>query len=324
VTAATADERSPLPAPTWPPSVSSTSFPLTERRPVVLADDPCEAGFSASDPEYAGIYLHARYFDPKLGTFLSPDPIGVEGGLNQYGYALGNPVNGSDRSGLNMDWGLILCLMGLCQFEQIEVGPGGGGGGVPFELFFDRFAPNPILAQQPGPAQEPAPQEPAQDPPKEEPKQEPTPVPGLVGRPKSKYSGIHNAAMGDAFKRLDGRQCGDFYGGMGPQTMARTEYRFLPLGADVVAATPPPLTPGGPQLRVFVSSDGPFVNPPPMGEVKLPSGTSRFLGSPTAYRSFIYLHELGHQVKSVTGFVEDHDNPRLNSKHSLQVIDACY
>jgi RHS repeat-associated protein len=48
-------------------------------------------------------YLHARYFDPELALFVSPDPLhpvtpGV--GLNGYGYALGDPVNGSDPSGL--------------------------------------------------------------------------------------------------------------------------------------------------------------------------------------------------------------------------------
>ena len=32
--------------------------------------------------------------------FLSPDPIGVAGGMNQYGYGLGDPVNSTDRSGL--------------------------------------------------------------------------------------------------------------------------------------------------------------------------------------------------------------------------------
>ena len=53
-------------------------------------------------PEYAGIYLHARYYDPRLGIFLSPDPIGVEGGTNLYAYALGDPVNGTDRSGLQV------------------------------------------------------------------------------------------------------------------------------------------------------------------------------------------------------------------------------
>jgi uncharacterized protein RhaS with RHS repeats len=46
------------------------------------------------------MYLHARYFDPQLGTFLNPDPIGVEGGLNLFGYAGGDPVNHTDRTGL--------------------------------------------------------------------------------------------------------------------------------------------------------------------------------------------------------------------------------
>jgi RHS repeat-associated protein len=59
-----------------------------------------------NDGETGLTYLHARYFDPKLGTFLSPDPLdptrpGV--GMNRYIYGLGDPVNGSDRRGLNKD-----------------------------------------------------------------------------------------------------------------------------------------------------------------------------------------------------------------------------
>ncbi len=56
-----------------------------------------------NDAETGLTYLHARYFDPKLGTFLSPDPIGPAGGLNAYGYGFGNPVNLSDRGGLGPD-----------------------------------------------------------------------------------------------------------------------------------------------------------------------------------------------------------------------------
>lgn len=101
MTATAVDERTQLPGPTWPPSAPPpASFPLTDRR-AVLADDPCEAGFSGADPKYAGMYLHARYFDPQLGTFLSPDPIGVAGGMNLYGYGFGDPVNRVDRTGLD-------------------------------------------------------------------------------------------------------------------------------------------------------------------------------------------------------------------------------
>ena len=55
------------------------------------------------DGESGLTYLHARYFDPKLGTFLSADPIGVEGGFSQYAYATGDPVNSTDPSGLVAD-----------------------------------------------------------------------------------------------------------------------------------------------------------------------------------------------------------------------------
>jgi RHS repeat-associated protein len=70
--------------------------------------------FSGADAEHAGIYLHARYFDPQLGTFPSPDPLdptlpGV--GANRDGYAFGNPINATDRTGLRtvcVPWGQIL------------------------------------------------------------------------------------------------------------------------------------------------------------------------------------------------------------------------
>ena len=45
------------------------------------------------------IYLHARYYDPAIGIFVSPDPIGPAGGMNEYAYALNDPINGRDRSG---------------------------------------------------------------------------------------------------------------------------------------------------------------------------------------------------------------------------------
>jgi RHS repeat-associated protein len=52
------------------------------------------------DPESGLTYLHARYYDPALAVFISPDPLGPEGGLNQYAYALGDPVNLNDPYGL--------------------------------------------------------------------------------------------------------------------------------------------------------------------------------------------------------------------------------
>jgi len=55
-----------------------------------------------NDGETGLTYLHARYFDPKLGLFLSPDslaPTDWTVGTNRYLYGRGSPLNGSDRSG---------------------------------------------------------------------------------------------------------------------------------------------------------------------------------------------------------------------------------
>jgi len=46
-------------------------------------------------------HMGARYYDPELGRFLSEDPIGIAGGLNLYAYAGNDPINRTDRSGLD-------------------------------------------------------------------------------------------------------------------------------------------------------------------------------------------------------------------------------
>jgi RHS repeat-associated protein len=45
-------------------------------------------------------YMRARWYEPKTGRFLSEDPVGISGGLNQYAYSHNDPVNYSDPSGL--------------------------------------------------------------------------------------------------------------------------------------------------------------------------------------------------------------------------------
>src|SRR5437773_1396068 len=48
------------------------------------------------DSETGLYYFRARYYDPAVGRFVSEDPIGLGGGINQYAYASNDPVNGSD------------------------------------------------------------------------------------------------------------------------------------------------------------------------------------------------------------------------------------
>lgn len=54
------------------------------------------------DPETGLLYLNARYMDPALGRFISPDdwdPTMPGVGTNRYAYAGNDPVNGSDPNG---------------------------------------------------------------------------------------------------------------------------------------------------------------------------------------------------------------------------------
>jgi RHS repeat-associated protein len=46
------------------------------------------------------MYMRNRYYDPATGQFTQPDPIGLAGGLNSYGFAAGDPVTFSDPYGL--------------------------------------------------------------------------------------------------------------------------------------------------------------------------------------------------------------------------------
>ncbi len=54
-------------------------------------------------------YNHNRFYNPELGRYMEPDPIGLAGGLNPYIYALNNPVMYVDMTGENP----ILIAMGV-------------------------------------------------------------------------------------------------------------------------------------------------------------------------------------------------------------------
>jgi RHS repeat-associated protein len=52
------------------------------------------------DPETGLLYYRARYYDPKIGRFISEDPIGLSAGINFYSYVYNDPVNLVDPFGL--------------------------------------------------------------------------------------------------------------------------------------------------------------------------------------------------------------------------------
>jgi len=53
------------------------------------------------DTDTGLMYYRARWYDPQLGRFISEDPIGLAGGINQFGYVGNNPRNATDPSGLH-------------------------------------------------------------------------------------------------------------------------------------------------------------------------------------------------------------------------------
>jgi RHS repeat-associated protein len=57
-------------------------------------------GYTGREPDETGMmYYRARYYDPAIGRFTQRDPIGFGGGINQYAYVSGDPVNGTDPGG---------------------------------------------------------------------------------------------------------------------------------------------------------------------------------------------------------------------------------
>lgn len=53
------------------------------------------------DPETGLYFYRARYYDAKAGRFISRDPIGFAGGINQYRMVSNNPLNFTDPLGLD-------------------------------------------------------------------------------------------------------------------------------------------------------------------------------------------------------------------------------
>ena len=57
------------------------------------------------DTESGLHYNYYRYYDPNTGRYLTPDPIGLNGGINLFSYVKNDPINLIDPFGLWSAWG---------------------------------------------------------------------------------------------------------------------------------------------------------------------------------------------------------------------------
>ena len=73
------------------------------------------------DEESGLYYNYHRDYDPRTGRYMQSDPVGLDGGINTYSYALGNPLRFVDRFGL---W-VKLCARKLGDKDQPPVAPRG-------------------------------------------------------------------------------------------------------------------------------------------------------------------------------------------------------
>ncbi|TAK52435.1 MAG: RHS repeat-associated core domain-containing protein, partial [Gammaproteobacteria bacterium] len=66
-----------------------------------------------SDPDSGLVYAQQRYYDPRIGRFLTPDPVAADAGtganFNRYGYAKNNPYRFTDPDGRSA-WSKLLKL----------------------------------------------------------------------------------------------------------------------------------------------------------------------------------------------------------------------
>ncbi len=68
-------------------------------------------------------YNWHRYYDPKVGRYITSDPIGLLGGLSTFGYVRGNPLGYFDSNGFDPSQ----FFRGELQIPLISIVSGGGG-----------------------------------------------------------------------------------------------------------------------------------------------------------------------------------------------------
>jgi RHS repeat-associated protein len=68
---------------------------------IETVDNPFRFPGQYYDSETGLHYNYFRYYNPQTGRYITPDPIGLEGGINLFAYVQGNPLRWMDPFGLD-------------------------------------------------------------------------------------------------------------------------------------------------------------------------------------------------------------------------------
>jgi len=88
------------------------------------------------DPETELHYNYFRTYDPNIGRYLEPDPIGLAGGINSYAYVGNNPVNWIDPDGRFawLPWAIGAGLFLWDTFGPVDPNPSHPDAIEPFDI----------------------------------------------------------------------------------------------------------------------------------------------------------------------------------------------
>ncbi|HEX3553446.1 MAG TPA: Ig-like domain-containing protein [Thermoanaerobaculia bacterium] len=113
---------------------ANVSVAAHENLAVFEAPDPRETAASTTgnlfgfqghllDPETSLIYFRNRYYDPEIGRFITPDPVGYVDGPSLYAFVGNDPPNHGDPLGLyeaDFHYGLTFFLARQAEYEMID------------------------------------------------------------------------------------------------------------------------------------------------------------------------------------------------------------